>query len=237
MYWQDNKSDTSTYVVPDDIVDILFSIDGKTLAIDHAHALSSELLHALPWLKGEPKAGIHLIHVAESGNGWIRPNNPDRDVLHLSKRAKLTIRLPKNCVDQAQTLVGTTLDINSHKLLIGKSSIRKLSKSSNLFSRYVIDMQQQSEQAFLQQQHQALCDLGIKIKKMLCGKQHQHNGPKGLTITRSLMLAELNPEESVRLQEIGLGEGRKLGCGLFLAHKSIAPVMEMYEHIPGAENN
>jgi CRISPR/Cas system CSM-associated protein Csm4 (group 5 of RAMP superfamily) len=38
------------------------------------------------------------------------------------------------------------------------------------------------------------------------------------------MLADLELEESLKLQEAGLGPGRKLGCGLFLPQKGIKPV-------------
>jgi hypothetical protein len=40
-------------------------------------------------------------------------------------------------------------------------------------------------------------------------------------MTRSLMVAGLAVEEGVRLQEEGLGALRQLGCGLFIAHKSV----------------
>jgi hypothetical protein len=38
------------------------------------------------------------------------------------------------------------------------------------------------------------------------------------------MVAELKPEEAFELQRRGLGEGRKLGCGLFIPHKGIKAV-------------
>ena len=41
----------------------------------------------LPWMVDEPQAGIHLIHGAESGNGWIRPQEPDA-LLILSRRTR-----------------------------------------------------------------------------------------------------------------------------------------------------
>jgi CRISPR-associated protein Cas6 len=234
MYWQQNNTESEDFVVPDDIVDILYAIQAKTIGIDHAHALSTALLAALPWLNQEPRAGIHLIHVAESGNGWMRPDKPNHEVLHLSKRTKLRLRLPKNRLEQAKALTGQSLDIDGHRLVLGPLTVRVLSKSSTVFSRYIIDELQQSEQAFLQQQHQALTALDIKIKKMLCGKQHRHYHPSEPVITRSLMLAELDYAQSIRVQQIGLGEGRLFGCGLFLAHKDIAPVNEMYEQIPGS---
>jgi CRISPR/Cas system CSM-associated protein Csm4 (group 5 of RAMP superfamily) len=46
---------------------------------------------------------------------------------------------------------------------------------------------------------------------------------------RSLMLADLAVEESVRLQQRGLGPGRTLGCGLFLPHKDINEVRQVLD--------
>jgi hypothetical protein len=38
------------------------------------------------------------------------------------------------------------------------------------------------------------------------------------------MLADLTAEESVRLQEQGLGPLRQMGCGIFIPHKGIDAV-------------
>jgi CRISPR-associated protein Cas6 len=40
----------------------------------------------------------------------------------------------------------------------------------------------------------------------------------------SLMLHELSPDDSLRMQAIGLGKERKFGCGIFVPHKSAAAV-------------
>jgi hypothetical protein len=61
---------------------------------------------------------------------------------------------------------------------------------------------------------------------MLGGITHTMKFPDGAVFTRSLMVADLAPEQSVRLQQAGLGEGRTIGCGLFLPHKGINPVKE-----------
>ena len=95
MFWQDESGDRQDFVVPDNIVDVLYAIECRCLPLDHAHALSQALLNALPWLPNEPQAGIHLIHVAESGNGWYRPEDPDNEVLVVSRRTRMALRLPK----------------------------------------------------------------------------------------------------------------------------------------------
>ena len=52
----------------------------------------------------------------------------------------------------------------------------------------------------------------------------REQGKEELVMTRSLMLAELQPEESIRLQEDGLGPLRHMGCGIFIPHKGIEAV-------------
>lgn len=110
--------------------------------------MSHALHQALPWLGDDDRVGIHLIHGAESGNGWMRPEDPDNEVLLLSRRTKMTLRLPKDRLDEARQLTGVTLDIDGYPLEVSDSSVRKLSTSAILFARYVIANENESEQDF-----------------------------------------------------------------------------------------
>jgi CRISPR-associated protein Cas6 len=226
MYWSDDSDKKPGFVVPDDIVDLAFVIKCPTLPLDHAHALSSALHEALPWLEEEAHAGIHLIHGAASGNGWYRPEESANALLHLSHRARMRLRVPKHRLDDARQLTGKTLDINDHSLEVGKSAVHPLSTLSTLFSRYVITREDVDEEQFLEAVTRELRDMGVDCRKLLCGITHTHRFPEGTLLTRSLMVADLEPEQSVRLQQLGLGAGRKIGCGLFIPHKGIKPVKE-----------
>ena len=226
MYWSDDSDKKPGFVVPDDIVDLAFVIKCPTLPLDHAHALSSALHEALPWLEEEAHAGIHLIHGAASGNGWYRPEESANALLHLSHRARMRVRVPKHRLDEARQLTGKTLDINDHSLEVGKSAVHLLSTLSTLFSRYVITREDVDEEQFLEAVTRELRDMGVDCRKLLCGITHTHRFPEGPLFTRSLMVADLEPEQSVRLQQLGLGAGRKIGCGLFIPHKGIKPVKE-----------
>jgi hypothetical protein len=62
---------------------------------------------------------------------------------------------------------------------------------------------------------------GHQIKKMLCGKTHILRTPKKDWLTRHLMIADQTSEDSILLQQSGLGEGHLMGCGLFLPHRGI----------------
>ena len=71
-----------------------------------------------------------------------------------------------------------------------------------------------------------LKQINIKVSKMICGRCSEIRTTDATIFTRALMVADLEPEESVVLQQRGLGEGRILGCGLFVPHKGIDPVVE-----------
>ena len=221
MYWNEDTDAKIENSIPDNVLDIVYNISCKCIPMEHAHALSEALQQALPWLAEEETAGIHQVYGAESGNGWERP---DTEVLYLSRRQKLTLRLPKTRIEDAKSLTGQTLDIGGHALKVGDFTSRKLSDLPTLFARHVLGEAGQSEEEFMTQVLTELTAMGINVKKMMCGKEGVIQIPDTTLHTRSLMLADLELEESLKLQEAGLGPGRKLGCGLFLPQKGIKAV-------------
>lgn len=224
MYWQDDEDKQAGFQVADDIVDLVFDIKCKTLPVDHAYSLYSALREALPWFEEEEAAGLHLIHVAESGNGWMRPEDPENEVLYVSRRTKFTLRLPKHRIADVETLLGQELDIAGHALELTKYSTKLLQPLPTLFARYVMSSADEDEMAFMQRMAAAMKEMGIPVKKMMPGRSHQLRTPEGAIHTRSLMLADLTPDDAITLQQRGVGEGRKIGCGLFVPHKGIKAV-------------
>ncbi|MCB2263470.1 MAG: type I-MYXAN CRISPR-associated protein Cas6/Cmx6 [Candidatus Thiosymbion ectosymbiont of Robbea hypermnestra] len=225
MFWQEDNTETP-FQVPDDIVDVLFSIACKRLPVDHAYALSAALQRAAPWIaEDEYGVGVHTIHMAGSQNGWERPDHGTDRYLILSRRTKLTIRAPRQRADTLLgELAGATLDISGCSLTIGSGKIRRLSKETTLFARYVAAVPDGTEADFLTWAAQALRAQDIGIRKALCGKTTPLSRPAGILRTRSLMLSDLTPAESVRLQQKGLGPHRRMGCGIFIPHKGIEAV-------------
>ncbi len=222
MFWQDDPQPRTA--LPDSAqLDLLVSLSGVTLPVDHAYALWQALSRALPWLDSEARAGIHSIHVAASGNGWFRPEAPDA-VLYLSQRTKLTLRLPRTRRADAQVLCGQQLDVQGHQLILGKVSERELYPSSTLFARHIASHADETEQALLERCAALLREQDLPTQKLLCGRMHRLRTASGEQATRSLLVAGLSPQESLRLQQYVLGGGNKLGCGLFIPHKGIAPV-------------
>lgn len=229
MFWNEDREEDKGYKVPDDVVDLSFAISCKCLPLDHAYALSTALQAALPWIADEEMAGIHLIHGAESGNGWYRPQDSGDAVIHLSRRTRMTLRVPKERIEAARALEGTLLDIAGNRLEVGGAAVKQLSALSTLFARHVVMPDAElSEAEFLQSVVDEMRTLGIRVNKILCGRAHDLAMPEGVVHTQSVMVADLEPEQAVALQQKGIGPGRKMGCGLFLPHKGIKAVKETH---------
>ncbi len=231
MFWQE-KPEEKSFDASDEVVDLCFKLECKTLPLDHAWSLSSALLDAAPWLKNSAHSAIHLIHGAESGNGWIRPDNTENELLHLSHRARFTLRLHRNHIRFADKLVGLKLDIEGHPITLGTFKQQLLVPQSTIFARYIVTDEAISEDEFLDKIAPQIQAQGINIRKMMGGLTHDFNTPEGKVITRSLMLSDLEKEESIRLQQNGIGDKQLMGMGIFLPHKGIAAVKELNEELP-----
>ncbi len=223
LYWQEDEEQEDVET-PESVQDLLFRIDCRTLPLDHAEALSNEIRRHLPWLDEEPQAAIHLIHVAESANGWMRPEDPDSELLHVSRRTRMTLRLPSHRFEDARALSGKTLDIAGHELTVGDYHLRPLSKLTTIFARHVDTGGTEDEAEFMRLVAGQLRDRGISVKKMMPGRLHRHRTAEGDILTRKLMLSDLQIPESLQLQELGLGDRQLMGMGIFLPHKGIEAV-------------
>lgn len=232
MLWQDSPNQQHQAACAD-MVDLAFRLSGGTLAVDHAHALSSAVLAELPWLADEPRCGVHQIHVASSGHGWVRPHGDACEVLNLSRRTRLTLRLPRERLADAGGLSGRSLDVGGHHLQVGEAAERPLKPSSTLFARYVLcdDSRFEDEECFIDWVADKLREMAITPTKLLCGMTSRIDLPRERVRVRSLMVAALPPDASLALQRQGLGDGRLMGCGLFVPHKGIEAVGDANEEL------
>ena len=232
MFWQDQEDEKQKFSVPDNVVDLSFKVQCKQLPLDHAYELSQSIQQALPWITDEPLTGIHLIHGAESGNGWIRPQEPDA-ILSLSKRTRFMLRLPKHRVEDASKLIGQKLNVAGNDLVLSAPSQKPLSVMTTIFARYVVipnlSEDLEDEEVFLNQVADLLRKEGIQVKKMMSGLTHVLRMPDKDLFARSLMIDGLKIEETIYLQQYGLGEGQLVGCGLFMPHKGIDAVGQAQE--------
>jgi CRISPR-associated protein Cas6 len=215
--WQEETSDKQP-THSERVVDLAFRISCDCLPVDHTSALSDAIGTLLPWFEDEPLAGLHLIHVAGSQNGWMRPEGPD-EVVYPSKRTRLVLRVPRQRIQDSRHLTGQTIHIDDYTIEIGEATEKPVKPSDILFSRHILS--DKDETSFLQWVAETLQNQGLHFKKLLPGKENQLRGPNGPVTTRSLMVADMDLSDSLILQETGIGEGRHFGCGIFIHHKGI----------------
>jgi len=193
------------------MVDVAFEVHCECLPRDYGFSLFRALANELDWLENDADAGVHPLHGTASTNGN----------LCLGKRARLTLRLPQQRVAQAMDLAGTRLDLGSG-LDIGPGRLRELAPFATVYSHFV-STGSADELAFLGQAAALLKAAGLP-DTMIAGKAHTTCTPEGDVRGFSLLLHGLTPAQSVAVQESGLGEGRKIGCGIFIPHKSVVAV-------------
>jgi CRISPR-associated endonuclease/helicase Cas3 len=109
------------------VVDVAFDVEGTSLPADHAWPLLLAIEARLPWLPGEPLAGIHPLRAAPTTYG----------VVLLARRAKLVLRLPEARLPDCQLLQDTTLEVGGSTLRVGAGNARTLRPSATLSAQRV----------------------------------------------------------------------------------------------------
>ena len=193
------------------VVDLVFPLTGGALGLDYPLALWQALRATLPWLADETDAGVLPI----KGGGFSEGR------MMLSRRSRLTLRLPQHRLDQARRLAGVILDLGDG-LQLGEPHIRPLRPTSAQYSPMVV-LGHDGEAEFLAECAQALAAIAVN-GRAVCGRAQARQAETGEVRGFSLMLHGLSPEHALTLQQRGLGSARKLGCGIFVSHRTAVAV-------------
>jgi CRISPR-associated protein Cas6 len=193
-----------------EMVDVAFALRGDAIVADYAWRLWLGVSGRLPWLGEDGAAGIHPL-AGVSGSGGS---------LYLNRRARLILRLRRDRIEAAQALAGLALDLGGEVVVEGDGSVRQLFATPVLYAPFVcVDLD--DEAAFVEECRRRLPGSG---GQMICGKARSAARGEGTVRGYSLMLHGLDAAESIDLQCSGLGSERRLGCGIFVPHKSVAAV-------------
>lgn len=194
------------------VVDLVFPLAGHSVPPDYTLALRAALQQELPWLAQEANAGIHPLKLVHGGAGLLSP------------RTRLLLRLPRERVAEARALSGRSVSVGGHAMQLGEPHERELLPHATLYA-YAVAAEGEDEVIFMRTVEGELQALGVRTQTV-CGKRAGRPLDGGTLTTFSLMLHALSAEDSLRVQERGLGPHRLLGCGVFVPHKSAAAVGE-----------
>lgn len=186
-------------------VDLAFRVVGTTLPVDHGYALYSAINRVVPALHDARDIGVQPIRGRYVGEGN----------LHLTPSSRLVVRLPDDRIRPFLKLAGKTLDVDGHRLRVGVPETRALRPAATLYARLVTIKGFMQPEVLLEaarRQLQAMdvtTDLRVGERRTLRVKDKQ---VVGFEVTA----LGLEAEDSIRLQEVGIGGRRRMGCGIFV---------------------
>lgn len=206
-------------------VDVRFRITGDLLPADHGYLLFSAVSKIVPELHGDNAVGVHPVTGQLMGNRLIA----------LTERSNLTIRLPADRIRQVLPLAGKTLPVAGYRILVGVPETRMLVPSARLYSRLVVIKGFQDPSSFVEAVQRQMDSLHSEGKAHLVEQPHVEESNRGRkegshapflrrttrirdkeVVGFALRVDQLTAEESVILQEKGIGGRRRFGCGVFV---------------------
>lgn len=204
------------------VLDVLFRVIGTEVPSDHGYALFSALSRILEterdrWMHGNPHIGLHTIRGVGLGNGRRL----------IGSNARIGLRLPSDLLPRSLKLAGKSIDLDGCKLRIGTSQTRALSPAATLQCRIVTTRNGHQPARFEAEIARQLAALGIRGRVFRvpekAGRTDGRDPSRRIVRVKdkrivgySMLATELTAEESIRLQERGLGGRRRMGCGVFV---------------------
>jgi CRISPR-associated protein Cas6 len=204
------------------VIDLSFVVVGTAIPLDHGYSLFSSICRIVPALHGDRRIGVHPIRGRQSAPG----------VLSLTDRSRLKLRLPSEEIAPFIALAGRELDLGGHHLRVGIPQVEALTPAANLGSRLVTFRNALTPATHEEDVRRELVRLGIKATPHLVPATRSTWAGQPLrrvmrikdrrVVGYAMRVIGLSPEESLRLQEEGLGGRRRMGCGVFAPFREAA---------------
>jgi CRISPR-associated protein Cas6 len=209
------------------VIDVSFRVMGHSLPMDHGYTLYSTLSKLLPKLHNADWLAIHPI------SGF--PG--DRKALQITNKSRLRLRLPHDRLVEVMPLAGKQLVLadasNDCAIRLGVPEVYTLHPSAVLASRCVVIKVSEAEKSNRSPDREMFL---AAIKSQLAGHEIEGDAwidnrrdSRGRELSRrivrvkgksivgySVRVSGLSDEDSLKLQEVGLGGRRRMGCGIFV---------------------
>ena len=202
-------------------LDVFFRVVGAEAPADHGYALFGALSRILEteddrWLHGNPHVGLHTIRGGHLGDGR-RSIGPG---------ARFGLRLPSDLLPRSLKLAGKSLDLDGCKLRVGVGETRALAPATTLHCRIATTRNGDDPARFDAEIARQMAALGIRgrVFRAPAGAARRAGRDPSRRIVRvkgrrivghAVLATELTAEDSILLQERGLGGRRRMGCGVF----------------------
>jgi CRISPR-associated protein Cas6 len=186
-------------------IDLAFRLTGSTVPVDHGYALYAALSRIAPELHADQELGVHPIRGVYGGEGK----------LYLSDLSRLILRLPDERIRTYLKLAGKQLEVDGHVIQVGVPEVRGLLPVASLRTRLVTIKGFMEEATFVEAAQRQLASLGV-AGELHGGARRTFRVRDKQVVGFEMGITGLTAEESLTLQEKGLGGRRRMGCGVFV---------------------
>ncbi len=195
-------------------VELNFPVQGKYLPADHGYAIYAAFVHLIPEIRQQTMLSILTVPGFGDGQGKIL----------LTEQSHLKIRVPVSKIPLVYQLAGKQVSVGSHQIQIGIPKISIIQPSSRLKARIVTIKGYIEPQPFLSSAQRQLNKLSISGEVSIPVDRNSNPSRKTIKIQRysivgfTVEVSGLSEEDSLILQQWGLGGKRHMGCGIFIPY-------------------
>lgn len=186
-------------------IDLAFHLIGTSVPVDHGYAVYAAISRIVPEIHDARTVGVQPIRGVYSGNGE----------LHLTDFSRLILRTPDEQIRTYLKLAGKKLEVDGQTLRVGVPEVRTLRPVANLRARLVTIKGFLEEASFLEAAKRQLQSLEVNGDLQL-GERRTFRVKDKQVVGYEVAVTGLTAEESLTLQERGLGGRRRMGCGVFV---------------------
>ncbi|KYC41072.1 type I-MYXAN CRISPR-associated protein Cas6/Cmx6 [Scytonema hofmannii PCC 7110] len=196
-------------------VELCFPVRGKYLPADHGYALFCSWVDLDSEIRKQKTVSILTV-----------PGFPDKQgKIILNEYSCLRVRVPIPLIPLAYKLAGKSIRLGIHEIQIGIPEIFTLKPASKLKSRIVVIKGHSEPQSFLVAAQRQLDDMEISAQISIPKDRQGEFCRKTIKVKRYTIVgfttevSDLSDDDSIKLQQWGIGGKRHMGCGYFLPFK------------------
>ena len=208
---------TAKFINSEEYLDLTFKLRGAPIPLDNGYPIYSALSRICPPIHELKFIGIHPIAGIPTSNNF----------LELTAQSRLKIRIHHQQIPLIYPyLTGQTFQLGQHSYQLDIPDYKPLISAESLYSRLVVITGYQDPTTFIEAVQRKLDNLGVRGKIELLTRQDGTPQRRQVTINKQgeqskkrgfgVKISELNPENSLTLQEQGIGGKRKMMCRIFV---------------------
>jgi CRISPR-associated protein Cas6 len=199
-------------------VELEFPVLGPSIPAQHGYDVYAALCRILPRLH-EPDCPWQVgpVFGLPTGGGTIQL---------VPQRSFVRLRLPSDDIPRALPLAGKALDVAGCRVRLGVPQVEALKPAPVLGAKLVVLKARSEPSEFLDTVRRHLAERGVRAEIGIpLVRQGPHAGRPRRSVLRlkgrrivgyALVVQGLTAAESLALQERGVGNRRRMGCGFFV---------------------